>query len=93
MSEIGSTLPATWTILSSSKQRTTFTIASVWDIGEELVAQAFALGRTGYQASDIDEFDDCMLHFCGLTISDSCYARRGSGTSTIPTFGSMVQNG
>jgi len=30
--------------------------------------------------------------FCGLTIAASC-ARRGSGTSTMPTFGSIVQNG
>ena len=28
------------------------------DVGEELVAQAFALGGTGHQAGDVDEFDD-----------------------------------
>jgi len=30
--------------------------------------------------------------FCGLTISASAFIRL-SGTSTMPTFGSMVQNG
>ncbi len=30
--------------------------------------------------------------FCGLTIAASA-ARRGSGTGTTPTFGSIVQNG
>jgi len=30
--------------------------------------------------------------FFGFTISAS-FCRRGSGTSTTPTFGSMVQNG
>ena len=30
--------------------------------------------------------------FCGLTISASWF-RRGSGTGTTPTFGSIVQNG
>ncbi len=63
------------------------------DVGQELVAQAFALGGAGDQAGDVDELDDGRLDaFCGLTISASC-ARRGSGTSTMPTLGSMVQKG
>ena len=46
MSRAGSMLPSTWTMSSSSKQRTTWTMAShLPDVGEELVAQALALGR------------------------------------------------
>ncbi|MNT26874.1 hypothetical protein D3C72_1624730 [compost metagenome] len=32
------------------------------------------------------------MTFCGLMIAASSF-RRGSGTGTMPTFGSMVQNG
>jgi len=32
------------------------------------------------------------MTFCGRAIAAS-FARRASGTSTMPTFGSMVQNG
>jgi len=32
------------------------------DVGEELVAEAFALGGTGDEAGDVDEFDDGRLH-------------------------------
>ncbi len=32
------------------------------------------------------------MSFCGLTMSDSWFSR-GSGTGTMPTFGSIVQNG
>ena len=67
MSEIGSTLPATWITLSSSKQRTTLTMASVSRMcGEELVAQAFALGGAGHQAGDVDELDDGRHDALGL---------------------------
>ena len=38
------------------------------DVGEELVAQAFAFARARNQAGDVDELDDGGLHFCGLTI-------------------------
>ena len=32
------------------------------DVGEELVAQAFALGSAGNEAGDVDEFDDGRLY-------------------------------
>lgn len=32
------------------------------DVGEELVAQAFALGCARHQARDVDELDDCRQH-------------------------------
>ena len=62
-------------------------------LAQELVAQAFALRRARHQAGDVDEFDDRVGTMrSGLTMSASA-SRRGSGTSTMPTFGSMVQNG
>jgi len=58
MSETGSTLPATCTTFASSKAahhvRDGVALA---DIGEELVAQAFALRGAGHESRDIDELD------------------------------------
>ncbi len=61
------------------------------DVRQELVAQAFTAGGTGDQAGDVDELDRGR-DFCGLMMPASSF-RRGSGTGTMPTFGSMVQNG
>ena len=93
MSAIGSTLPATWTMLSSSKQRTTLTIASVSRMlarnwlpkPSPLLAPA-----TKPAISTNSTMAGCI--FCGLTIFANS-AIRGSGTSTMPTLGSMVQKG
>ena len=85
--------PATCVTSSSSKQRTTCAMAlRLADVGEELVAEAFAFGGAGDQARDVDEFhrrrDDLLrIHDAGSTAS------RSSGTATTPTFGSIVQNG
>ena len=57
------------------------------DVGEELVAEAFAFAGAGDEAGDVDEFDDGGLGLLGLDDF------RGSGTSTMPTLGSMVQKG
>ncbi len=38
------------------------------DVGQELVAQAFALGCARHQARDVDEFDDGVLH--ALRVND-----------------------
>ena len=63
------------------------------DVRQELVAETFALGRAGDQAGDVDELDrrrQDALPACTMPASTS---RRGSGTGTTPTFGSIVQNG
>ena len=62
------------------------------DVGKELVAKPLALRRAGDQAGDVDEFDDRGNDFLRL---DDVRQRssRGSGTGTMPTFGSMVQKG
>jgi hypothetical protein len=52
-------------MLSSSKQRTVDDGVGFADVGQELVAQAFALGRTGHQTGDVDELDDGRLDFAG----------------------------
>jgi hypothetical protein len=62
------------------------------DVGQELVAQAFALGGAGHQAGDVHEFDDGRLDLLRLDDLDKA-SSRGSGTSTMPTLGSMVQKG
>ena len=63
------------------------------DVGEELVAQAFAFGRAGDQPGDVDELDDRRNDLLRLRDARPARRRRGSGTSTMPTLGSMVQNG
>ena len=41
-------------------------MASVADVGEELVAETLAFGRAGDQAGDVDELDDGGHHALGL---------------------------
>ncbi len=62
------------------------------DVGEELVAQAFALAGAGDQTGDVHELDAAGMTTLVLAIFCSTYAR-SSGTITTPTLGSMVQNG
>ena len=63
------------------------------DVGEELVAEALALRRARDQAGDVDELDHRRHHALRACAIAASAARRGSGTSTMPTFGSIVQNG
>ena len=93
MSETGSTLPDTWMTFASSKQRTTLTMASVSRMcarnwlprPSPLLAPATrpAMSTNSTMAGTMRS---------GLTMSDSL-PRRGSGSSTMPTLGSMVQKG
>ncbi len=62
------------------------------DIGEKLVAEAFTTRCPAHQPGDIDEFELVGRIFCDLPIR-ARLSRRGSGTATRPTLGSMVQNG
>ena len=93
MSETGSTLPATWMTFSSSKQRTTLTIASVsrmWARNWLPRPSPFDAPATRPAMSTNSTIAGTIRS--GLTIAASC-ASRGSGSSTMPTFGSIVQNG
>jgi hypothetical protein len=90
-SEAGSTRPDTCTTSGSSKQRTTCAIASnLADVREELVAEALALRSAGDEARDVHELDRGRHDFFRLRDGGK-RARRGSGTGTMPTFGSIVQ--
>ena len=62
------------------------------NVGEELVAQALALGGAAHQAGDVDEFQAGGDDLCGFAERASA-SRRSSGTATRPTLGSIVQNG
>ena len=62
------------------------------DVRQELVAQALALARAFDQPGDVDELDrgrDDRLGLGNLLQLGS----RASGTVTMPTLGSIVQNG
>ena len=63
------------------------------NIGQELVSEALSLTSAWLLNPAIFyEFDRRRTILWGETISAN-FARRGSGTSTIPTFGSIVQKG
>jgi hypothetical protein len=62
------------------------------DVGEELIAEAFALGGAANQAGDVDEGEPCRDDLREAAMRASL-SRRGSGTPTSPTFGSIVQKG
>ena len=56
MSLIGSTRPSTWVMSPSTKQRTDMGDGVAFtDVGQELVAQALALGGPAHQAGDVDK--------------------------------------
>jgi hypothetical protein len=93
MSAMGSTLPATWMTLSSSKQRTTLTMASVsrmW-LRNWLPRPSPLLAPATRPAMSTNSTIAGTTR-SGLTMAASCPSR-GSGSSTTPTLGSMVQNG
>ena len=62
------------------------------DVRQKLVAQPLALRSAGDQTCDVDELDRGRNDLLRFAIAASC-CRRGSGTGTTPTLGSMVQNG
>jgi hypothetical protein len=68
--------------------------AGLADVGQELVAQALALGGALDQAGDVDDLDrPSGCTFCGRDVLRGCARGDGSGTGTMPMLGSMVQNG
>ena len=62
------------------------------DIGQELIAKTLAFRRARDQSRDVDELHRRRQYL--LRIDDAGqHPKRGSGTGTMPTFGSIVQNG
>ncbi len=93
MSEIGSTLPVTWITFGSSKQRTTFTIASVSRMCDRnWLPKPSPLDAPATSPAMSTNSTIAGTMRSGFTISAS-FPRRGSGSSTMPTFGSIVQKG
>ena len=93
MSRTGSTVVSTWVMLSSSKQRSTWRIASVSRIlARNLLPRPspFEAPFTRPAISTISTVAGTVD--LGLHISTS-FVRRSSGTEITPTLGSMVQNG
>ena len=93
MSEIGSTLPSTWIVFSSSKHLTTWIIAST---SLMLCKNWFPkpsplLAPLTSPAISTNSITVGIISFA-LHKSDKI-CNLSSGTTTTPTFGSIVQNG
>ena len=93
MSSIGFTLPDTWVIFSSSKQRTTWQMASTSRICERNLfpnpspfEAPFTIPAISVNSNPVGTV------FFGTTNSVNL-SKRASGTSTTPTLGSIVANG
>ena len=62
------------------------------DVGEELVAEPFSFEAPATSPAMSTNSTTAGTTFCGCAIS-AMTSRRRSGTGTMPTFGSIVQNG
>ena len=93
VSRRGSAPPSTWMTFSSSKQRTTWTMALVSRMWERnlLPRPSPRLAPFTSPAISTNSITAGVVFF-GRYISLSL-SRRASGTATIPTLGSMVQKG
>ncbi len=93
MSSSGDTLPATWITFSSSKQRTTWAMASVSRmLARNWLPRPSPLEAPATRPAISTNSMVAGITFSGLTMAASL-SSRGSGTGTTPVFGSMVQNG
>jgi hypothetical protein len=63
------------------------------NVGQELVAQPLALGRAPRTRPAISTNVSRVGMIWPDLAMPASLSRRGSGTATSPTFGSMVQNG
>ena len=92
-SRAGSTLPDTWMTSSSSKQRTTWTIAST--------SRMLARNLLPRPSPWLAPFTRPAISTNSTRVGTSSFelemaeslAKRGSGTATTPTLGSIVQKG
>ncbi len=91
ISRRGSVVPSTWVTLLSSKQRTTWTMASVVRmLLRNLLPRPSPLLAPFTRPAMSTNSTMAGVVFLGLCSSDS-QVRRSSGTETTPTLGSMVQ--
>ena len=93
LSRTGSTDPSTCTTLSSSKQRSTCTMASTLRILARNWLPSPSPLLAPLTSPAISTSSTVVgITFCGLTNSSSL-SRRLSGTVMVPWLGSIVQNG
>ena len=93
ISDKGLMCPETWTIFSSSKHRTTCMIASVSLIlAKNLLPKPSPLEAPATKPAISTSSTVAGWVFSGETMFSS-FEIRWSGTSTMPTFGSIVQKG
>ena len=93
MSLFGPMLPSTWTISPSSKQRTTWTMASTSRmLDKNLLPRPSPLDAPFTRPAMSTNSITAGVILSGSYILASA-SRRASGTATVPIFGSMVQNG
>ena len=93
MSRSGSMLPSTCVMFVSSKQRTTCATASTWRMcSRNLLPRPSPFDAPFTRPAMSTKRTDAGVVFFDWYISCST-PRRGSGTPTTPTFGSIVQNG
>ena len=93
ISSIGSTAPDTCVIFSSTKQRTTWQMASTSRICAKNLFPRPSPLEAPFTIPAISVNSNAVgTVFLGTTNSVNL-SKRASGTSTIPTFGSIVANG
>ena len=92
-SSIGSTRPSTWVTSVSMKQRATKATASQ----SRMVARNWLPSPSPFEAPRTSPATSTKLIRAGMISLDPAMrarsSRRGSGTATSPTLGSMVQKG
>ena len=93
ISSRGATLLATWVMLSSSKARTTCTIASTCRMFSKNLFPSPSPLLAPLTIPAISVNSKVVWIILAAGISSSMRANRSSGTSTIPTLGSIVAKG
>ena len=92
-SATGSTRPSTWVTSSSMKQRNTWAMASV----SRILARNWLPNPSPLEAPRTRPAISTKVMRVGMICFEPAiaanFSRRGSGTATSPTFGSMVQKG
>ena len=93
MSDTGFTVPATWITSGSSKQRTTWRIASTSRICERNLLPSPSPSLAPFTIPAMStSLSAAGITFCG-GMNFVIRSSRSSGTLTIPSLGSIVQNG
>ena len=93
MSRTGSTVLSTCVMFSSSKQRTTWTMASTSRMCERNLFPRPSPLEAPFTSPAMSTNSMTAGVIFLLSYSAASFCRRSSGTATTPTLGSMVQKG